>query len=104
VAQQFCLVKNPNALVPRYFPTPLQDVVTHSLPFQTRKQFGIPTLDLVIANRDAQKLLLPHEYQQLLAPRDPGVKPKILHAAMQRYSQHWHLNNEGYSSATLSHF
>jgi hypothetical protein len=63
-----------------------QGVAARPSPLQTRKQPRIPTLGLVIANRNPQSLLLPNEYQQPLAPRDPGVnqvtlqKHEVLHS------------------------
>jgi hypothetical protein len=40
-----------------------------SSPLQTREEPRVPPLGLVIANRDAQRFLLPDEHQQSLAPR-----------------------------------
>src|ERR1035437_8991865 len=40
---------------------------------QTAEQSRIPPLRAVVADRDAQRLLLPDKYEQPLAPRDPRV-------------------------------
>src|SRR5271169_2959684 len=40
---------------------------------QTAEQPRVPPLRTVVADRDAQRLLLPDQHEQTLAPRDPRV-------------------------------
>ena len=45
---------------------------------QTGEEPGIPPLRSIIADGNAQRLLLPDQYEQPLAPRDPRVRITVI--------------------------